>query len=547
MWLIGARRRLRSEAGFTIVAVTSFMMVGMLFAIVAISVATGDLSAGRGDQDRKRAYAAAEAGINDYIFQLSQDADYWTRCDGVPAPNAVNQPLPAGTAASRDTMRTRPVPGTTDAFYGIELVPAPGQSACVPGVGAETSMIEAGSGTFRIRSTGMVRGRKRSIVATFRRRSFLDFIYFTDFETNDPALVSDTVESRNPPFSEWYAATCATNYWWGPTGRSVQRYPGEFKVDGNWVPYAAECGGEIQFGNNDRVLGPFHTNDTVLVSGSPRFGRETRPAGSKDAVEVSGPAPGWRGSGSTPVFNTESGQLTPNSTRLEMPPDNVGLRTIAQNNGLLLTGRSTIELGTTQMKVNGVTVPFPANGVIYVQNAQDAACGAYDREQRYDGDPACGDIYVKGTYNRDLTIASQNDIVVYGDLRRDASAQSSLLGLIADNFVRVYHPCPASSTPTWGSTSFNVTIDAAILALNHSFLVDNYYCGAAQGTLTVNGAISQKYRGPVGTSSGGSITRGYTKSYQYNDRLRFRSPPRFLDPVQSSWRILRNTEQVPAK
>ena len=45
------------------------------------------------------------------------------------------------------------------------------------------------------------------------------------------------------------------------------------------------------------------------------------------------------------------------------------------------------------------------------------------------------------------------------------------------------------------------TIDAAILAINHSFIVDNYNCGARLGTLNVIGAIAQKYRGAVGTTA----------------------------------------------
>ena len=36
----------------------------------------------------------------------------------------------------------------------------------------------------------------------------------------------------------------------------------------------------------------------------------------------------------------------------------------------------------------------------------------------------------------------------------------------------------------------NVRIDAAIMSLLHSFIVDNYDCGEL-GTLTVNGAIVQ--------------------------------------------------------
>ena len=66
-------------------------------------------------------------------------------------------------------------------------------------------------------------------------------------------------------------------------------------------------------------------------------------------------------------------------------------------------------------------------------------------------------------------------------------------------------------------------------------------------TLTVNGAIAQKFRGPVGTSSNGDPQSGFIKSYTYDDRLRFRSPPKFIDPVAAGWQVQLYTEQVPAR
>ena len=61
----------------------------------------------------------------------------------------------------------------------------------------------------------------------------------------------------------------------------------------------------------------------------------------------------------------------------------------------------------------------------------------------------------------------------------------------------------------------------------------------------MNGVIAQQHRG-VGRASGGGTRRtGYIKNYNYDERLKYRSPPYFLDPVQASWRILRQTEQSP--
>ena len=74
-------------------------------------------------------------------------------------------------------------------------------------------------------------------------------------------------------------------------------------------------------------------------------------------------------------------------------------------------------------------------------------------------------------------------------------------------------------------------IDAALLAIDHSFIVDNYDCGNGLGDLKVTGAIAQRYRGAVGTSGG----TGFIKDYLYDDRLKYRSPPHFLSPIDSAW------------
>ena len=87
----------------------------------------------------------------------------------------------------------------------------------------------------------------------------------------------------------------------------------------------------------------------------------------------------------------------------------------------------------------------------------------------------------------------------------------------------------------------DLEIDAAILALNGSFLLDRFGCGESKGTLTVNGAIAQAHRGLVGTSGGS----GFTKNYIYDSRLKYRSPPYFLDPLNASWHVVRQVEQTP--
>lgn len=176
------RSRARDERGFTMVVVMGATLIVMLLVAAAFAAADGDFPLSRKDQDRKRAFAAAEAGINDYLFNLNQDNSYWARCTNVPAPNALNQ---AWNGSGADPRRWRTVPGATGAQYAIELLPANGAPSCDQ-ARPEPTMIDTASATFRIRSTGRVGASKRSIVATFRRRSFLDSLYFTDYETSDP-------------------------------------------------------------------------------------------------------------------------------------------------------------------------------------------------------------------------------------------------------------------------------------------------------------------------------------------------------------------------
>jgi hypothetical protein len=217
------------------------------------------------------------------------------------------------------------------------------------------------------------------------------------------------------------------------------------------------------------------------------------------------------------------------------------------------TGKTTIVLTGDTMTVTNAKagfstptpgVPLPDNGVIYVDNDPSPACvPTAPRSTDYSAtrDPGCGNLFVGGHSNKSLTLAAKNDVIVtrtlnpgrnMGLLRDDDSV---MMGLVADNFVRVQH------LGTDAAADFE--IDAAILALSHSFTVDNYEAGPKLGDLTVKGAIAQLYRGAVGQTG----TSGYLKDYWYDDRLKYQTPPYFLQPVAASWHVMRRNEQVPAR
>jgi hypothetical protein len=526
-------RRLSGDGGFSLFVVMMVLVACTMFVAVGYAAAQGDLPLSGDSKDRKQTFAAAEAGVAFYQFHLNQDNDYWLKCTDVQPPNAtevspVNQEFHGG---ATDPRSWRNVPDSP-AQYTIELLPAPasGYTQCVKAEGK--SMLDPVSNVFRIRVTGRpfaTSPLRRSIIATFRRTGFLDFIYYTNYETLDPAAYASASARASAE------ANCANR----PRAQRT----------------SSACT-EIVFAGHDSVNGPLHSNDTLLMCGSPVFGRTP-----KDRVSVFGPAPGWVKSGSagcSPASPQFKSPLKLATKGVDMPPSNDELRKMADAE-YIYTGKTTIEFtgsATTMKVVNKVKfgdllqhdVALPPNGVVYVQNNVAGVCNpsvpsAYNYTTE---SAACGNLWVKGNYTTSMTLAAANDVVLNGDLLHQND--QAVMGLVANNFVRVYHPvenvnCGSSTGANGPGALSSVTIDAAILTLQHSFIVDNYRCGAQLGNLNVNGAIAQKYRGPVGTTGG----TGYTKSYWYDDRLKYRTPPYFLQPTSSAWNVVRFNEQIQDK
>lgn len=534
-------RRRDNEDGFTMISVVLGLSLVVALSIVAVTAVSGDLHLTRNDLDHRRAYEAAKAGINDYVFHLHDETDYWTNCDDVPKPvnDAVNQ---VGSTAKR-----RAVPGNTGGEYAIELIPAEAQASYTqcstedPG----GSMLEPSGllkGTFRIRATGFSNGVEVAIVATFKPATFLDYVYFTQLETLDPvsygyANPSSQLEGVNSQCSKTIEE-----------GRNDDP-----------IPSAGGYCVVISFVSGDSINGPMHTNDAFVICGSPTLGR-----GPADPVEVSGPPKGWFStktfSGSCSGYDTNfKGTFTADSPVIKPPPSNSALKAVAEQGGKKFSGQVRICLSGNTMAVShgatcttpdadGYSGPIPSNGVVYVESI---ACPTVYSPftATYPATSECGNAYIHGEYSGQLTLATENDVIVDGNLIHSGEG---VLGLVANNFVRVYHPYSSDETSTQvgrgncgsggsngpGSIA-NLQIDAAILAIEHSFIVDHYDCGASLGTLTVNGAIAMKYRGPVGTT--GSPGRGYLKNYSYDDRLRYMQPPSFIEPAESDWVIGRET------
>jgi type II secretory pathway pseudopilin PulG len=541
-------RRDTNEEGFTLIMVVIGLSLIALLALVAVTAVNGDAHLASRDLARKQAYEAAQAGLNEYAYHLHANSGYWAGCTeptGATGPSALNQ---IGSTTNR-----RSVPGSTGATYAIELIPSTGHSKCEKTTleTATASMLEAlepMKGTFRIRSNGYAGETHVAITATFKPASFLDYVYFTQLETSDPVtygseeMIKAAERQCTKTIREGRYSTELKN----EKGESLHKY----------------CDA-ISFVHGDNIKGPMHTNDAFVICQNPTLGR-----GPTDPVEVSSPAPGWY-STKDPTLHTSSnctgepnfkGTFRTNSPVLIPPETNSELANIAEP-AYSFEGEVSICLEGTKMTIgqgrscteSAVQKSFPANGVIYVRNKSCLSSLYSPFNLAYPTtNSLCGNVNVSGTYSKPLTIAAANNILIKGNLEK--SNEEGMLGLIANNFIRVYHPVTLETTKqfengNWvevtsckgnaGGVLTNLKIEAAILAIKHSFIVDNYNCGSSLGTLNVKGAIAQKYRGAVGTSGG----TGYLKNYEYDERLKTTEPPSFIEPIKSDWVIGRETTE----
>jgi hypothetical protein len=487
------RRLRREQQGVTMIIALGVMTVAMSLTVAGFTAVQIDQHETRNDILQKRALQAAEAGLQWYTFQLDTNVNFWSQCKSAwqqPVPNTdlAQNPeyysyteLPASSEPTADYINGAKACNTSDPIGSmIESATGPNPS-------------EAGS--FRVEFNGYAQdyayqnaqgnslGVERSIVVTFHRTGFLNFVYYTKYETT---------------------------------------------YDGSTV----------EFVTGDSVNGPFHTEDTVHLCGNPTFGRANHsPYDVMQAASVVND----NGCTSNPTYNTFNGTYDNTKGGIDPPPDNSQLKQIANNNGQVWSGSTTITLGSPDANhysvinaaanCNPCTKSYPTNGVIFVAST---SCGwTYDPANASNAPAGCGDVYVSGEANTSLTIAADDDIIITGDTWTDPTT-SNLLGLVANNWVRIAHNC---NTP-----SSSIKITAAILAVTDSFQVDDYNCGPQMGNINLTGAIAQIYRGTVGQHGNG--TTGYLKNYVYDDRLLAEEPPYFLNPVQAAWAVGRENECV---
>lgn len=567
------RRLHDDERGVAIVMAIGIGAVLMVLVATALAYSASGMQKARNDQDWNDAMAAAYAGIEDYESRLANDNTYqqygnpastFSATSTVSLPTGVrtNPAFGVGAGAGAD-QGWAPVPGSARASFRYEV----------------DNSKYASTGVLRVRSTGRVGSSVRSIVVNLKQQGFIDFLYFTDYEIQDPTLSGAPL-------------TCVKYYW---AGRG------------------SGCS-EIAFDSGDVVKGPVHSNDAIRIcnaeftqsvttsynpssgkryvaktsSGSactgqvfddptaptysPVVGMPPTNAAMKNEVRtdlpIDVPRPGCLYTGPTTIVYNSNGTMTIRSpwtraTNVAGSPPSSGTTPAACG----VVGTATGQLGSA----GGATIPVIPQNLLFVQNVPstvgdpnywaanafpavltacsvsggNVVCKGAGNQANGNGmgypitnevapsstsyQPRVGDVFIRGSLKGAETVYAENYVYVTGDLKY-TDANSDILGLVGNNAVFVYNPMNSSNAKLLTDT--NREIDAAILSVAHTFQVQNYDVGGSRGTLTVMGAIAQKFRGIVRSG-----TNGYTKNYVYDPRFRYVAPPKFLSPVSTSYGV----------
>lgn len=264
----------------------------------------------------------------------------------------------------------------------------------------------------------------------------------------------------------------------------------------------------IYFFTGDVLSGPVHTNGTFKIAGQPVFqGMVTSPNNWQGAW--------WRNDNSPDL------QGGANFSANNVPPPDVSqlnkLKSASLSGGLSYN--------------NPISVEFLSDGRVTIRenttgNWSQATESTYNLSTINGVISSSMEVRTKGTLKGQVTLHSETKIEIIGDLKYSAdpaidSTSTDLLGLVSEGEVLV------DQNAHTDSGTKNITIQAAIMALNQSFSVENYNTGSPRGEINLLGGITQISRGAVGTFSGNSVASGFSKDYVYDTRLLRMYPPLF--------------------
>ena len=143
----------------------------LLLVAGAFAAVQADTPLAQRDLEGKKAYYAARAGVNKFLYELNQNPNYWQTCPAV-----------TKTAISLNARAS---------ILAYKPVPANGATACDPSPPSTgdpiSTMIDADAGTFRCSSSATLalRGPAR-LIASFRKDTPLDSLFTVSRRSDRP-------------------------------------------------------------------------------------------------------------------------------------------------------------------------------------------------------------------------------------------------------------------------------------------------------------------------------------------------------------------------
>ena len=601
--ILRAMRARDDERGVALVAVVGIGMVVMMLVATLVAVATNGAKATTSDRDWARAAAAAYAGIADYQARLNADNSYGN----------YGQKLAPFSQATLSTFTK----GTGDnpAFdytAGGRWVSVPGANGAASDgsyrYAVDNSKLTS-QGVIRVQSTGRAGSTTRTFIANVKPDGFSNYLYFTNYESQDPSVSSET-----------YSYRCGSSTCKAPCVSAYQPLAGSTNCQ------------YIQFAAGDTLEGPVRSNDQFRICG----------ATFKSTVQS---VYGWSKTGctgTTPNFAsnpTTSSTLTPPATisdlRDYMRTDLATTTNTVEGPGCLYTGPTKITFvgggkvnivspltvkttvtGTTNQSgglltggaaparcgdvaalhtAAGATIDIPKNNLIYVQNepgsrsgssqdpnlwsassykTQATACSNTTRASAYTTLPSNGVGFPEvGTNSSnseaDPTAGLGNAVTnPYKCDNGDVFVQGAVdkaVTIAAENFVYVTgditYPTNRTASTVLGLIGQQaVWVWNPINSSNSTYKAKDRRIDAAilsnDGTFAVQNYTLGSSRGTLTVN--GSIAQnfrgavattggtGYAKDYEYDSSLATYSPPKFPQPTITTYRVATQVESKTA-
>jgi hypothetical protein len=431
-------RAARNDEGIALAAVVGMGLVLMVLVSGILTLSTSGAVKSGNDRDASDATAAAYAGLADYQSKLTANNGYET----YGALTSFN------TGSSFIGTNGNPAFGTTVGGTWATVVGSNGTESYRYEV--DNSQFPV-SGALRLRVTGRSGAVTRTLVANLKGTGFIDYLYFTDYESQNPAVTGETMQSNS-------SKPCVSKHMTDPLYTTTQ-----------------DCA-PVQFAAHDVLQGPVRSNDEFTICGA-TFNQSVQSTAANGVYNKPS------GCGNA-IFNSGT---TQNAPSLQMPATNGAM------------------LQDTRYDLTATTVPRP--GCLYT--------GPTSITFTSDGKMTVVSPWTKATQiaiaaNGTITGQSTPDATECGTLSALHSSTGAVVTVPVDNLIYV-QSVPTSSTdpnytatsavPTSPSTATFCSVTTTTGTGTHKVTTTTYGNGLTDPTTGLTFPATNEYTGPGGAAS----------------------------------------------